>query len=97
MLESDDSKRNLNKIIDRFLDSKDVAERQEQLTKLTKVLQVPDYILLIQNDAEIKAKIDTVVRELWVNMHVWDSKIYKYFILQTRIVKLSNHFTPKRW
>lgn len=95
MLESDDSKRNLNKIIDRFLDSKDVAERQEQLTKLTKVLQVPDYILLIQNDAEIKAKIDTVVRELWVNMHVWDSKIYKYFYLANKDSEIIQSFYTK--
>ena len=95
MLDSDDSKRNLNKIIDRFLDSKDVVERQEQLTKLTKVLQVPDYILLIQNDNEIRAKIDTVVRELWVNMHLWDSRIYKYFYLANKDSEIIQSFYTK--
>ncbi len=95
MLESDESKRNLNKIIDRFLDSKEEDEKQDQLSKLVKVLQIPEYILLLQKDKELKAKIETVVRELWVNMHVWDSSVYRHFYMAIRESELIQNFYTK--
>ncbi|MHB1440579.1 MAG: tetratricopeptide repeat protein [Cuniculiplasma sp.] len=84
MFSTDDPKTNLNKFIERFLDSNDKKDKVELVNKIVKLLQSPEYILLIQNDLEIRAKLDTIVRDMWTSLKIFDPVMLRAFYMANR-------------